>query len=114
MPWYSVMGNHDISQVNRKCACTRNPLGCSQIRKHGGVHRGHTWVMPDYNYYVRPLPGVNLEIVMLDTNHLDSQRICPWNACDQSWCEEWETTPWADDACTVGTCRQVCPASRRL
>ena len=73
MPWYSVMGNHDISQVNRKCACGRNPLGCSQIRKHGGVHRGHTWVMPDFNYYVRPLPGVNLEVVMLDTNHLDSQ-----------------------------------------
>ena len=68
VPWYSVQGNHDIAQTNRQCACTRNPLGCSQIRKHGGIHSGHTWYMPAYNYYVRPLPGVNVEIVNLDVN----------------------------------------------
>ena len=75
IPWYSVQGNHDISQVNRLCACSRNPLGCSQIRKHGAVHSGHTWYMPDYNYYVRPLEGVNLEVVNLDTNFLDAWKI---------------------------------------
>ena len=115
MPWYSVMGNHDIAQTNRKCACGRNPLGCSQVRKHGaGITKdtthtdgNHTWVMPDFNYFVRPLPGVALEIVSLDSNYLDSARICPWNACDRAWCEDWEKNSWDDDACTVPECRQI-------
>ena len=58
------------------CAFSRNISARTQVRKHGGQHGGHTWFMPAFNYYVKPLPGVELEIVNLDLNHVDSWKIC--------------------------------------
>jgi len=61
------MGNHDLGNADPGCACGQ---GCRQFN---GAHRpGGTerfW-MPDYywNYYV---PGVDLEIIGLDTNAQD-------------------------------------------
>jgi len=107
MVWYSTQGNHDISQVNRECACGRSKEGCSQIRKHYSgqpTHRGQTWYMPDFNYWVKPLgDAVPLEIISLDTNHHDSGRICPWNVCDRHSCGGWEN-PYG---CTVGDCMGI-------
>ena len=48
----------------------------TQVRKHGGHHGGQTWFMPAFNYFVKPLPGVELEVVNLDLNHVDSWKIC--------------------------------------
>ena len=107
MVWYSTQGNHDLSQVNRACACARSTQGCSQIRKHMGKHQGHTWYMPDFNYWVKPFPGVPLEIISLDTNHHDSGRICPWNSCDQKECGWWEKNDRAEGSCFVHECQQI-------
>ena len=78
MTWYSTQGNHDLSQVNRQCACGRNRNGCTQIKKHyskNNVHHGQKWYMPVFNYWVKPFgDSVDLEIISLDTNHHDSGR----------------------------------------
>ena len=90
MPWYSVYGNHDYGQYNRPCGCTgeQDVKGedCAQVQKHGAVLNGQTWYMPEMSYYVQPLPGVNLEIVTVDLNILDSHKACPWIVCGQKKC----------------------------
>merc|ERR1711871_920033 len=107
MVWYGTQGNHDLSQVNRGCACGRSREGCSQIRKHyakSNVHHGQRWYMPDFNYYVKPFgESVPLEVISLDTNHHDSGRICPWNVCDKKKCDSWES-PYG---CTVADCQSI-------
>ena len=107
MVWYSTQGNHDLSQRNRACACGRNTQGCSQIRKHMGKHQGHTWYMPDFNYWVKPFPGVPLEIVSLDTNHHDSGRICPWNVCDKKACAFNEKNEEDPNSCFMHECQRI-------
>ena len=90
MPWYSVYGNHDYGQYNRPCACTGTKdvpgAQCAQAQKHGSIINGQKWYMPEMSYYVQPLPGVNLEIVTIDLNVLDSHKICPWIVCGQKKC----------------------------
>ena len=83
--WYSVYGNHDYSQLNRACACQGDDAGdgpgssdggrtCAQVQKHGATHGGQRWYMPEMSYHVRPLEGINLEIVVLEMNGL---QVCP-------------------------------------
>ena len=85
MKWYSTYGNHDYGQLNRPCVCSdgkdNEGTACAQVQKHGGVHNNQQWHMPSMNYYETPLPGVNLEIVSIDTNVVDAHKICPWIVC---------------------------------
>ena len=106
MPWYSTQGNHDLAQTNRACACGWDLQRCAQIQKHGGMHHNQTWYMPTANFWVKPIEGVNLEVLVLDTNHLDSGRICPWNACNRKDCWEGESTN-GPDSCTVRQCQSI-------
>jgi len=69
IPFLSVMGNHDYGNHDPHCACGR---GCKQFNgahRPAGAEKEKFW-MPDYNwhYYV---PGVDLEILGLDTNAVD-------------------------------------------
>ena len=68
-----------------------------QVQKHGAVHGGQKWYMPAVSYYVTPLPGINLEIVALDTNFIDYWPTCPWVACGRVECAD-------------GNARYACPA----
>merc|ERR1711971_460810 len=67
IPWLAVMGNHDLGNADPTCACGE---GCKQFN---GPHRppgtDKFW-MPDYNwtYFI---PGVDLEIIGLETNAID-------------------------------------------
>ena len=61
--------------------------------------------MPDTNYYVQPLTGVNLEIVTLDLNILDSHKICTWIACGKKKCEEDDENK--EPGCSHGKCYQT-------
>jgi hypothetical protein len=68
VPWLSVMGNHDLGNDGASCACGS---GCNQF--NGGHRPSGTdkfW-MPDYNWNVF-IPGVDLEVIGIDTNSLDA------------------------------------------
>ena len=90
MKWYGTYGNHDYGQLNRQCICSVGEdvpgTKCAQVQKHGAKLNDQTWHMPSMNYYEAPLPGVNLEIVSLDTNVLDAHKICPWIECGCAKC----------------------------
>lgn len=68
VPWLSVMGNHDHGNDDPTCACGK---GCKQFN---GFHRpGGTekYWMPDYFWHYGPIPGVDLEVIGLDSNAVD-------------------------------------------
>jgi len=69
IPWLSVMGNHDHGNDDPYCACGR---GCKQFNSNGARPSGtEKYWMPDY-YYNYVVPGVDLEVIALDTNGLDA------------------------------------------
>lgn len=67
IPWLAVMGNHDLGNADATCACGN---GCKQFN---GAHRPsgtESFWMPDYywHYYI---PGVDVEVIGIDTNAID-------------------------------------------
>jgi prepilin-type processing-associated H-X9-DG protein len=63
--------------------------------------------MPKMSYYAAPLPGVNIEVVALDTNIVDHRKTCPWIACGEETCtENQETMP----GCNLAKCRATLDA----
>jgi hypothetical protein len=68
IPWLAVMGNHDHGSADPMCACGQ---GCKQFN---GAHRPaftNKFWMPDY-YWHYFIPGVDLEVIGLDTNAQDA------------------------------------------
>ena len=63
--------------------------------------------MPSMSYYHEPLPGVNLEIVSLDTNVIDAGPTCKWierfNHQDRN--AGWTPRNRFEPACNEPTCR---------
>jgi prepilin-type processing-associated H-X9-DG protein len=59
------------------------------------------------SFYASPLPGVNLEIVALDTNAVDHRKTCPWIACGKETCTESEAE-WR--GCNLAKCRSTLEA----
>ena len=107
LPWFSVMGNHDVGQSDRKCACDHEDIdgvGCVLVKKHNYVSStGQRWFMPKTSYHIRltgeqepdavdhhHLPGLSpgrkLELVMLDLNRYDAAVQCHWVACTNRRC----------------------------
>ena len=74
----------DYGQYNRACACDDPDkhsfdlagAQCAQVQKHGSSHNFQEWYMPAMSYFATPLPGVNLEVVALDTNIVDEHKTC--------------------------------------
>ena len=62
VPWYSVYGNHDVSQLDLDCSCRAETSKCNQARKHGYTAFNMSWYMPDVTFHVRPFPELPLEV----------------------------------------------------
>ena len=106
LPWFSVMGNHDVGQSDRMCACDHADVDgahCVLVKKHNYVSSaGQRWFMPKTSYHIRltgeqedahdhyHLPGLSrgrkLELVMLDLNRYDAEIQCNWVACTNRRC----------------------------
>ena len=54
--------------------CGAGGSECGQVQGHGKTIGGQRWYMPSLNFYATPLPGLNLEVVSLDTNVLDHRK----------------------------------------
>lgn len=123
--WYGVYGNHDYGQFNRQCCCDVSDAGdgpgstdgtrsCAQVQKHGHSHGGQRWYMPKMSYHASPLPGVNIEIVALDINTIDSGRSCPWVVCGKVTCSATEETEGCNMAMCTSTIKRRGEAAARL
>mmetsp|Transcript_56669 Transcript_56669/g.184396 ORF Transcript_56669/g.184396 Transcript_56669/m.184396 type:complete len:392 (-) Transcript_56669:469-1644(-) len=66
-PWLALIGNHDMGNSDPACACGQ---GCKQL--NGANRRAGTkmFCMPEYHWHYYT-PGVDLEIIGLDTNAVD-------------------------------------------
>lgn len=67
IPWFAIMGNHDIGNDDPTCACGGV---CKQFNAAPRPAGTEKFWMPDY-YYHYYIPGVDLEVIGLDTNALD-------------------------------------------
>eukprot|EP00927_Polykrikos_kofoidii_P001714 TRINITY_DN10670_c0_g1_i1.p1 TRINITY_DN10670_c0_g1~~TRINITY_DN10670_c0_g1_i1.p1 ORF type:complete len:451 (+),score=55.10 TRINITY_DN10670_c0_g1_i1:69-1421(+) len=67
VPWLAVMGNHDLGNDDWGCGCNK---GCKHFN---GAHRpsgtDKFWI-PGY-YWSYYIPGVDLEVIGIDTNAVD-------------------------------------------
>ena len=109
MRWYGTYGNHDYGQLNRACVCSgdQDVAGerCGQVQMHGETINDQTWHMPAMQFYETPLPGVDLEIISIDTNILDAHKICPWIECGCVKCPCPPDFDEVEDARTAGNRR---------
>jgi len=80
LPWFGVYGNHDYEGTDR-CACNYDTSGCAQINKRYGG-----WYMPAPSYYVTSYQEKwGIEIIALDTNHVDAAATCKWAKCSNCY-----------------------------
>jgi len=88
---------------------------CAQIRAHGKVLKGKRWYLPAFSYSVKPLPGIDLELVMLDANYVDWEKVCVWQVClSGMWvCDEGDpeccskNRPARAPCSSIAECRQA-------
>jgi len=67
VPWYSVLGNHDMGNDDPKCACGT----CKQFDSYPGrPEETKLYNMPDYNWY-KEFPSANLEVIGVESNTVD-------------------------------------------
>lgn len=67
IPWLGVMGNHDLGNDDPDCACNG---ACKQFNNAERPSGTEKFWMPDFHWHYY-IPGVDLEIIGLDTNALD-------------------------------------------
>lgn len=67
VPWYSVLGNHDLGNGDLKCACGE----CKQMDSYDGRPEDtKLYHMPDYNWY-KEFPSAGLEVIGVESNIFD-------------------------------------------
>jgi hypothetical protein len=71
VPWYSVLGNHDMGNDDATCACGT----CKQMDSYPGrPEEASLYNMPDYNWY-KAFPSAGLEVIGVESNTYDDNNL---------------------------------------
>jgi hypothetical protein len=71
VPWYSVLGNHDMGNDDARCACGT----CKQFDNYPGrPEEASLYNMPDYNWY-KEFPSAGLEVIGVESNTCDDDNL---------------------------------------
>lgn len=68
IPWLAVMGNHDLGEDDKECACGGV---CKQFNNGGRPAGTEKFWMPDYYWHYYIGGSAKLEVIGLDTNAVD-------------------------------------------